>query len=104
MRCFKHLDASFSGIPENKSASSPTTSYGINTNWYTDTGATDHITSEWDKLTVRDKYHGGEQVHAANGSGMEISHVGHSTLHSPSNKIHLRNNLHVPHASKSLVL
>jgi len=25
------------------------------TNWYADSGATDHITSELDKLTVRDK-------------------------------------------------
>lgn len=25
-------------------------SYGVHTNWYIDTGATDHITSELDKL------------------------------------------------------
>jgi hypothetical protein len=68
-----------------------------------DSGATDHITGELNKMTIRDKYHGGEQVHAANGSGMEISHVGHSTLQSPSHKIHLRNILHVPSANKSLV-
>ena len=79
------------------------TSYEVDTNWYMDSDATDHITSDLEKLTVRDKYHSGEHVHAANGSGMEISHVGHSTLHSPSSKIHLRNILHVPHASKSLV-
>jgi hypothetical protein len=68
-----------------------------------DSGATDHITSELDKLTVRDKYYGNDHVHAANGSGMEISHVGHSTLQSPHHKIHLRNILHVPSSSKSLV-
>ncbi|XP_072150085.1 uncharacterized protein [Setaria viridis] len=34
-----------------------------------DSGATDHITGELDKLTVRDKYNGREQVQAANGSG-----------------------------------
>jgi len=45
-----------------------------------DSGAIDHITSELEKLTVRDKYHGNEQVHAANGSGMEINHVGHRIL------------------------
>jgi hypothetical protein len=53
-------------------------------NWYMDTGATDHITGELEKLTVHDKYHGGEQVHAANGTGMEIANVGHSYLHSPN--------------------
>ena len=68
-----------------------------------DSGATDHITGELEKLTVRNKYHGGDHVHAANGTGMEISNVGHSTLHSPSSKIHLRNVLHVPSASKNLV-
>jgi hypothetical protein len=68
-----------------------------------DLGATDHITSELGKLTVCDKYHGGDHIHAANGTSMEISHVGHSTLHSPFSKIHLRNVLHVPSASKNLV-
>ena len=68
-----------------------------------DSGATDHITSDLEKLSLCDKYHGGEYVHAANGSGMEISHVGHGFVQSPSHRIHLRNILHVPGASKSLV-
>jgi hypothetical protein len=68
-----------------------------------DSGATDHITGELDKLTVRDKYTGGDQVHAANGSGMEIDYIGHSTLCSRNNPLHLNNILHVPKASKSLV-
>jgi histone deacetylase 1/2 len=65
-----------------------------------DTGATDHVTGELEKLTVHDKYHGGDQVHAANGTGMEITNVGHSFLHSPN--LHLRNILHVPQAQKNL--
>lgn len=68
-----------------------------------DSGATDHITSELDKLTTREKYHGGDHVNAANGSGMEISHVGHCTLQSPSDSIHLNNALHVPTTSMNLV-
>jgi hypothetical protein len=68
-----------------------------------DTGATDHITSELEKLTTRDKYHGSEQVHTANRSGMEIAHVGHSTLHSPTSRIQLKNILHVPKAKKNLL-
>ena len=99
MRCFKRFDTSFSGPPQ-KSASAATSSYGVDTNWYMDTGATDHITGELEKLIVRDKFHGGEQVHAANGIGMEIANVGHSYLHSPN--LHLKNILHVPQAHKSL--
>jgi hypothetical protein len=68
-----------------------------------DTGATDHITSDLERLTIRDKYNGADQVHAANGSGMEITHVGHSLLRTPDSKIHLKNILHVPKANKNLL-
>jgi histone deacetylase 1/2 len=34
---------------------------------------------------------------------MEIDHIGHSVLHSPTGNIHLQNILHVPKARKSLV-
>jgi hypothetical protein len=34
------------------------TSYGVDTNWYTNTGATDHITSELNKLSTHEKYTG----------------------------------------------
>jgi hypothetical protein len=40
-------------------------SYFIDNTWYTDTGATDHITGELEKLAVCDKYNGGDQIHSA---------------------------------------
>ncbi|KAK1679020.1 hypothetical protein QYE76_039868 [Lolium multiflorum] len=43
-------------------------SYGVDTNWYTDTGATDHITSELNKLLIANKYHGQDQVRTAEGT------------------------------------
>jgi ribosomal protein S24E len=67
-----------------------------------DIGATDHITGELNKLTVRDKYPGGDQVHTASGVGMDINQIGHSTLHTPSRDLVLKNILHVPQATKSL--
>ncbi|XP_021317484.1 bromodomain and WD repeat-containing protein 3-like [Sorghum bicolor] len=66
--CWKRFDQSWTGPPR-KSMSSTTTSYGVDTNWYMDTGATDHVTGELEKLTMRDKYNGHEQVHTASGSG-----------------------------------
>jgi hypothetical protein len=102
LRCFKRFDASFTRPPQ-KSASSATTSYGVDTNWYMDTGATNHITSELDKLTIRDKYHGGDQVHTASGSGTEINYIGHGTLRSPTSNLHLKNIVHVPKANKILL-
>ena len=68
-----------------------------------DSGATDHITGELEKLSFHDRYHGGEQVHTASGAGMKIDHIGHSILQSPVRDIHLNNVLHVPSANKSLL-
>jgi hypothetical protein len=75
----------------------------VDPTWYTDTGASDYITGELEKLHIRDKYYGTNQIHTASGSGMNISHIGHATIHTPSNHdIHLRNILHVPEAQKIL--
>jgi histone deacetylase 1/2 len=101
-RCYKRYDSNYNP-PQQKSASSATSSsYGVDTNWYMDSGATDHITGELERLTTRNKYHGGDNVHAADGAGMEIAHIGHSTVLSPSRVFHLNNVLHVPQAHKSL--
>ena len=89
--------------PYNKSAGAATMNYGIDTNWYADSGATDHITAELEKLTVRDKYKGADQVHTASGSGMRINNIGHTVLHTPTKNLNLQNVLHVPNANKSLV-
>jgi histone deacetylase 1/2 len=52
---------------------------------------------------VRDRYNGNEQIHTANGAGMDIRHVGHSVIRTPSHDLHLNNVLHVPKATKSLL-
>jgi len=102
VKCFKRFNVNFNGPPPKSASTATTNSYGVDSNWCMDTGATDHITSDLERLTVRDKYHGGDQVHAANGSGMKITYIGDSILHSPSTDIHLKNILHVPKANKNL--
>jgi hypothetical protein len=42
-------------------------SYGVDTNWYFDTGAINHITSELNILTVRDHYKGHDRVNTDSG-------------------------------------
>jgi len=103
VRCFKRFDTNFTGPPQKSASSANTAPYGVDTNWYVDSGALDHITSDLEKLSFRDKYHGGEQVLSANGAGMTINHVGHSVLQSTVRNIHLNNVLHVPSATKNLV-
>jgi hypothetical protein len=100
-KCFNRFDHSFSG--EEKGAAPATTSYGIDTNWYMDSSATDHITSDLDKPFVHDKYGGNDQVHTASDPGMKIQHIDSTTLHTPSHDLVLRNILHVTAANKNLV-
>ena len=54
-------------------------------------------------MTVHDQYRGKDRVHTADGSGMVISHVGHTIVRNPVKDLHLRNILHVPSASKNLL-
>jgi hypothetical protein len=50
---------------------------------------------------MREKYGGLDQVHTANGACMNISNIGHATLHTPNRSLHLKDILHVPKAHKS---
>ena len=88
---------------EEKVAAAADGSYGIDTNWYIDSGATNHITNELEKATMKDKYCGKDHIHTASGEGMQICHIGHSTFRTPHRPIHLKKILHVPSAAKSLL-
>ena len=61
------------------------------------------MTGELVKLTMRDRYQGGDQVHTASGAGMEIEQIGHSIVHAHNRNLHLNNVLYVQQARKSLV-
>ncbi|XP_044963378.1 uncharacterized protein LOC123420860 [Hordeum vulgare subsp. vulgare] len=72
--CKKRFDKTFNNNPKRqgnppKSANAAAPSYGVDTKWYLDTGPTDHVTGELEKLTVCDRYTGPEQIHIANGQG-----------------------------------
>jgi hypothetical protein len=77
-------------------------SYVVDSNWYADSGATDHVTGELDKLTVKNKYNGSDQIYTINGTGMHIKHIGHSVIRTPGHDLFLNNILHVPKTSKNL--
>lgn len=53
LKCYRRFDIAFT---KEKSASAVSnSSNGVDTNWYVDTGATDHIIGELDKLTMRER-------------------------------------------------
>jgi hypothetical protein len=76
---------------------------GVDTNWYCETGATEHLTSQLNKLTTYDPYPGQDRVRTADGSGMHISHIGQSVLSTLHHSFSLKDILHVPHATKNLL-
>jgi hypothetical protein len=89
---------------ESSSAAVATThSYKVDSNWYSDTGAIDHITSDLDRLAVRECYNGSDQVQVGNGAGLCILHTGHSLINTATRPFVLHNILHVPNISKHLL-
>jgi hypothetical protein len=102
IKCWHQMDESYCEEPST-TALAATTSYKVDPNWYLDTGATDHITSDLDRLAIRERYHGGEKVHVGNGTGLCISHIGHSSINSVIRPLALRNILHVPDITKHLI-
>jgi hypothetical protein len=98
-KCYRRFDPSYMG--EEKSANNANF-YGADSNWYADSGATDHITGELDKLHVKDNYNGNDQIYTASGSGMRIEHNGQSVIPTPYRDLKLHHILYVPQASKNL--
>jgi hypothetical protein len=99
--CWYRFDEDF--IPESRVAAMASSSNGANPNWYLDSGATDHITGELEKLTMHERYHGTDQIRAANEACMDIVHVGKSVLPTITRPLHLNHVLHVPNTHKQLI-
>lgn len=83
-RCWKRFDKDFLGVGNDGAnmerqvamvshgghhGHAPSTSYQIDPAWYMDSGATDHLTGDVDKLHTKEPYQGRDHVHTANGSG-----------------------------------
>jgi hypothetical protein len=78
-------------------------SFGADPNCYMDSGATDHITEDLDKLTMHDTYLSQDQIHAANESGMNINHIGNSIIPISGRDHVLSNVMHIPSTQKNLI-
>jgi histone deacetylase 1/2 len=115
-RCYKRFNRDFLGIgndgsnTEKQLAMAMTASHGslgsssVDPAWYEDSGATHYITHELDKLTTHEPYHGTDQVHTANGTGMRIHNVGQAVLSTPSSRsLALHNVIHVPKATRNFL-
>jgi hypothetical protein len=82
--------------------SAPHSSHDLN--WYPDTGATNHVTSDLGNLNLQaEEYNGSDQLRVGNGQGLDIKHLGSSKLHYPHVSFTLQNLLHVPNIQKNLL-
>jgi hypothetical protein len=68
IRCWYQMDDSYTDDPSSTNMVA-TSSYQVDPNWYNDTRATDHITSDLDRLTMHQQYNGGNTVQVGNGAG-----------------------------------
>lgn len=71
--------------------------------WFPDTCATNHATPNVTALSGFEEYSGGDTLRVGNGSGLHISHVGHTLIPSSSRTLHMSDVLHVPGLSASLL-
>jgi hypothetical protein len=99
--CWYHFDEEF--VLNTHVAAMASSSTSNDPNWYLDSGATDNITDELERLTMHERYTSNHQISVANGACMNITHVDKSILPNPSHPLYLNNILHVPHANKQLV-
>ncbi|KAL6346756.1 hypothetical protein AAG906_002872 [Vitis piasezkii] len=50
------------------------------TNWYLDSGASNHVTYDATNLMTKVEYYGSDQVHIGNGMGLSIKHVAYAQV------------------------
>jgi hypothetical protein len=89
LQCWHRFDQAYQAESTVKQAAAATHGYTVDPNWYIDSGATDHITSDLDRLTTKEHYTGGDQVQVANGAGLSIPYVGHSSITGLNRPLHL---------------
>jgi hypothetical protein len=105
MHCRQHFNHAYQPEENRERTRNATTNpaYSVDTNWYLGSGANDHLAGDLDRLSVHDRYTGKDMVQVTNGSGLSISHFGHSILPGSNRPLYLHRILHVPGISKHLI-
>lgn len=102
--CYQRMNYAYQGRhpPEKLAAMAASSSFDEST-WYSDTGASHHITNDLGNLSLASTYDGSDTVRVGNGQGLQISHIGSSTPSTPLSSFLMRNILHCPTASSNLL-
>ena len=73
------------------------------TSWLIDGGASHHATTNLHNLSMHTPYNGSDDIMIGDGSGLSITHIGSSSLHTTHNTFKLNNVLCVPTMKKNLI-
>lgn len=71
--------------------------------WFTDTSATNHVTSDLHNLSIHFEYMGSDNLAVGDGKGLSISNTGSSHYLINGNIVSLHNILLVPKISQNLL-
>ena len=94
------IGSPYNSTPEQFAAQQPSSDLA----WFVDLGATSHITSNLNNLSLHSPYHGGDKVTVGNSKQLPITHVDTSMLNTNSNSfLCIPNILHVPSIHKNLL-
>jgi hypothetical protein len=97
-KCYKRFDSTFMG--EEKSTNTAN-SYGVDSNWYADFRATDYVTGDLEKLSMKEPYNDNYQIYTASDSSMHIKHIGRFVISTPYRDLDLYRVIYAPHSSKN---
>ena len=73
------------------------------TSWLLDNGASHHVTADLHNLSMHTPYNGSDDIMIGDGSGLSITHIYSSFLHTPHNTFKLNNVLYVLAMKKNLI-
>jgi hypothetical protein len=79
------------------------TTYLNQNQWYTDSGANLHVTSDVTNLASSQPYEGDDSVGVGNGTGLPISCIGNASIKTLSSTLALNNIAYCPQASANLL-
>ncbi|KAB5524276.1 hypothetical protein DKX38_022025 [Salix brachista] len=104
--CYQRMNHAYEGrVPTQKLKAMAAIASSNNqpTTWISDSGASNHITSDLSNMDAHNEYHGKDHVAVGNGAGLTIANTGSSKITCGSSTFALKNTLHCPSIAANLL-